>query len=174
MNMQNQTVKEGLIVNMKLRQEVRVRQKAGVGARQTVRVKQTVEAVEITCCQISLGTVSVYYGRETLLIDRPELTHTSRVVLTLCDPLSHKGYNLYTDRFSILAHKLDKVGITLTGTVQINRKGLPAAIASKKKQSKGTVCALMVLQWMDKKKISMSTKHTNTMTTVTSRYIHLT
>ncbi len=57
-NMQNQTVKEGLKVNMKLRQGVSetVRQKAGVRVRQTVRVKQTVEAVQMTAAAKVMGS----------------------------------------------------------------------------------------------------------------------
>ncbi len=124
----------------------------------------------------------VYYGRETLLIDRPDLGHTPKLVLTLAEPLTHKGYDLYTDRYytsPILADELEKVGITLTGTVQINRKGLPQEMTAKGKQPKGTVEAWrsgskMALSWVDKKKVFMlSTKHTNKTTQIQPRYKQL-
>ena len=43
--------------------------------------------------------VTIYYGKETELITRPGLNHTTKVVLTLMDPLCDLGYDLYTDRF---------------------------------------------------------------------------
>ncbi len=63
-----------------------------------------------------LYRVVVYYGRDTLLTDRPDLGHTPKVVLTLAEPLAHKGYGLYTDRYytrPILADELEKVVTSL-------------------------------------------------------------
>ena len=102
-----------------------------------------------------------------MLIDTPDLTQIPKVVLTLAEPITH---DLYTDRFytsPVLAHELGNIGLTLTGTVQANRKGLPGELQSVTRQTKGTVEAfrcgpVMALTWMDKKKILMlSTNHTN-------------
>lgn len=60
---------------------------------------------------------AIYYGRDTSLV-RPDLPHTTRVVLTLSDGLEHKGYDLYIDRFyssPLLATELSNLGITVTG-----------------------------------------------------------
>ena len=78
----------------------------------------------------------IYYGKETQLIMRPGLNHTTAVVLTLIDPLKNLGYDLYTDRFytsPLLAEELLQIRTTLTGTVMSNRKNMPAAV---KKTSK--------------------------------------
>ena len=45
-----------------------------------------------------LSSVLVYYGRETELINMPELNHTTKVVLTLIELIANMGYDLYTDR----------------------------------------------------------------------------
>ena len=87
--------------------------------------------------------VRIYYGKETQLIDCP-LPHTVKVVMTLVEPYHDKGYDLYLDRFygsPLLATELGKVGITVTGTVQSNRKGLPKDIVQKQKDPVGTVRA---------------------------------
>ena len=110
-------------------------------------------------------------------------TYNSRVVLTLVEPLHNKGYNLYVDRFyssPVLVSELSKVGITVTGTVQSNRKGLPSVAKSSRKESEGTVKAflsddskgdVLVLTWTDKRKIIMlSTKHSVSMVQVQTRY----
>ena len=90
----------------------------------------------------------------------------------LVEVLHNKGYDLYMDRYytsSVLATELSKVGITITGTIQTNRKGFPTAVKSSRKEPAGTVHAfrsndgsgdILVLTWMDKRKIVMlSTKH---------------
>ena len=119
-----------------------------------------------------LYNITVYYGKETQLIDRPDLPHTSCVVMTLVDGLHDKGYDLYIDRFyssPLLATELSKVGITITGTVQCNRKGLPQVFKDKKKEPCGTVAGyragnLLALYWVDKRKVHMlTTKHTLSM-----------
>ena len=125
-----------------------------------------------------LQRVKVYYGKDTHLIDSP-LPHTVRVVMTLVQPFHDKGYDLYVDRFynsPLLATELSKVGITVTGTVQSNRKGLPKEVTTKRKEPVGTVRAarsgkMLVLSWLDKRKVLMlSTKHSTTVVRVVSRY----
>ena len=119
-----------------------------------------------------LQRVCVYYGRETELIDREDLGQTTKVVLTLVQPFHHKGYDLYVDRFyssPTPATELSNVGISVTGTVQTNRKGVPTAVKKGHKEPVGKVRAfrsedgkgdILVLTWMDKRKIVMlSTKH---------------
>ena len=81
----------------------------------------------------------------------------------------NKGYDLYLDRFysrrPLLATDLDKVGITVTSTVQSSRKGLPQELITKRKNPHGTVRAacsgkILVLSWVDNRKVLMlSTKH---------------
>ena len=125
-----------------------------------------------------LHQLLIYYGKETMLVDKPDLGHTVRVVLTLATPLAHKVYILYTDRLytsPILAAELEKMEMTLTGTVQSNRRGLPEGVKGKCKGKKGEVRAFrsgnqMVLTWTDKRRIIMfSTKHSNNTVEVPSR-----
>lgn len=124
-----------------------------------------------------LQRVYVYFGKETQLVsnDKP---HTVRVIQTLVEPYHNKGYDLYVDWFynsPLLATELEKVGITITGTVQSNRKGLPKEVTVKRKVPRGTVQAtrsgnILVLSWTDKRKVLMlSTKHNASITQVQSR-----
>ena len=81
----------------------------------------------------------IYYGKETLLLANPRLNHTTRVCLSLMEPLKNMGYDLYTDRFytsPILASELLQIGTTITGTVMCNKKNLPVSVKSKKKTEK--------------------------------------
>ena len=116
----------------------------------------------------------IYYGKETQLITRVGLNHTTNVVLTLMDPLANLGYDLYTDRFytsPMLADELLQIRTTITGTVMCNRKNMPAAVKSNK-QKKGEVATyckgqLVVVQWTDKRTLTtLTTKHTNTMVSI--------
>lgn len=126
-----------------------------------------------------LSQVCIYYGKETQLVDQA-LPHTAKVVMTLVQPYHHLGYDLYVDRFyssPLLCTELTKVGITVTGTVQANRRGLPKDITAKRKEPPGTVKAarsnnMMALSWVDKRKVLMlSTKHSHSMVQVTTRYV---
>ena len=66
----------------------------------------------------------VYYGKETQLLSRPGLNHTTNVVLTLMAPLAGLGHDLYTDRFytsPLLASELLYIDTTLTGSVICNK-----------------------------------------------------
>ena len=126
--------------------------------------------------------ICIYYGKETQLIDQPELPHTCRVVMTLAEGMHDKGYDLYVDRFynsPLLAVELGKAGITVTGTVQSNRKGLPESFRSKKKEPRGTLTGyraddMLAFYWVDKRKVYMiSTKHQLSMVDVPARYVQL-
>ena len=128
-----------------------------------------------------MNNFQIYYGKDTPLIDRPDLKHTVKVVLTLVNHLRDKGYDLYTDRFytsPCLADELTALGITLTGTVMSNKKGLPQEVRQKIKQRKGDVRSYridnkMVLSWTDKRDVFMlSTKHSNEMLDVPTRLVH--
>lgn len=125
-----------------------------------------------------LQRVCVYFGKETQLVDSQH-SHTVRVVQTLVEPFHNRGYDLYVDRFyssPTLATELTKVGITVTGTVQANRKGLPKDITTKRKVPRGTIKAarcndILVLSWMDKRQVLMlTTKHNTSIVEVRSRY----
>ena len=120
----------------------------------------------------------IYYGRETQLVVTDH-NHTANVVLSLISPLVDHGYDLYTDRFytsPLLASELLKQKVTLTGTVMVNRKDMPAAVKGRKQQ-KGDVDTytkreMVVMQWTDKRTITtLSTKHANLMVSVPSRLV---
>ena len=98
--------------------------------------------------------------------------------MTLVEPFHHQGYDLYIDCFyssPLLSTELSKVGITVTGTVQANRQGLPKEVTVKQKESRDTVraarCRKMVaLSWLDKRKVLMlSTKHSIALVQVCTR-----
>ena len=47
---------------------------------------------------LDMHNLLIYYGKDTCLIERPDLSHTCKVVLTLRYYLKNKQYDLYTDR----------------------------------------------------------------------------
>ena len=119
----------------------------------------------------------IYYGKETLLSVIPGKNHTTNVVMTLMEPLSNMGYNLYVDHFYTspeLATELLRIGTTITGTVISNRRNMPAKVRETQ-QKRGDVAAYrhgpqVVVQWTDKRTlITLSTKYTNAMVSVPSR-----
>ena len=152
-----------------------------VGFRQYIRGKPQPWGIKAYVLSESrtgyMYNVIIYYGKETQLITKPGLNHTTNVVLTLVDPLRGLGYDLYTDRFytsPILAEELLHIGTTLTGTVMCNRRNMPAACKSKK-QKKGdvdTYCKgqTVVVQWTDKRTLTaLTTKHTNAMVLIPAK-----
>ena len=119
----------------------------------------------------------IYYGKETLLSVIPGKNHTTNVVMTLMEPLSNMGYDLYVDRSYTspeLATELLRIGSTITGTVMSNRRNMPAKV-QETRQKRGDVAAYrggpqVVVQWTDKRTlITLSTKYTNAMVSVPSR-----
>ena len=121
----------------------------------------------------------IYYGKETKIVHIRGLNHTTNVVLTLMAPLANKGYDLYTDSYYTspqLARQLLEIGTTITGTVMVNKRGMPAATKAKYKGKKGDVSsftnvALVVMQWTDKRTLTtLSTKYGNKMVSIPSRY----
>ena len=119
----------------------------------------------------------IYYGKETLLSVIPGKNHTTNVVMTLMEPLSNMGYDLYVDRFYTspeLATELLRIGSTITGTVMSNRRNMPAKVRETR-QKRGDAAAYhgspqVVVQWTDKRTlITLSTKYTNAMVSVPSR-----
>ena len=103
-----------------------------------------------------MHNVIVYFGKQTNLIDKPEWSHTVKVVVSLVE------HDLYTDRFytsPILADSLQQMNITLTGTVMSNKRGVPLQLKTKNKTSKGSIesyrCEdMMASSWMEKKKVT--------------------
>ena len=128
-----------------------------------------------------MHNLRIYFGKQTSLIDNTELSHTVKVVLTLVDHLKNKGYDLYTDQFytsPAQADRLQKCGLTLTGTIMSNRCGLPEQFKGKHKMDIGSTesyrCGdMMALAWRDKRIIYMlSTKHSNDRKDVPSWYVY--
>ena len=149
-----------------------------VGFRQYIRGKPQpwgIKAFVLSESQTGyMYNLVIYYGKETQLITRPGLNHTTNVVLTLMHPLAGLGYDLYTDRFytsPMLATELLLMDTTLTGTVMCNRKNMPVAINTNK-QKKGdmntyTKGPMVVIQWTDKRPLTLlTTKHTNSMVSI--------
>ena len=129
-------------------------------------------------CTGYLYSTIIYYGKETILLTQPGLNHTTRVVLTLMDPLANLGYDVYVDRFYSspeLAAELLKISTTITGTVMSSRKQMPPAV-KRGKQKKGEhdtykKGSMIVVRWTDKRTLLMlTTKHTNAMVDVQPRY----
>ena len=152
-----------------------------VGFRQYVRGKPQPWGIKAYVLSESktgyMYNLLVYYGKETQLLTKPGLNHTTNVVLTFVHPLRDLGYDLYTDRFytsPMLASELLHIHTSLTGTVMCNRKNMPHA-AKSKKQNRGdvdTYCngSMVVIQWTDKRTLTtLTTKHTNTMVSIPSK-----
>ena len=109
----------------------------------------------------------VYFGKETDLLQDTSLLHTTRVVLTLVEPLQGLGHHVITDCFYSspeLAMALEKRGLVFTGTVQINRRGMPLAVksTSDRQLQRREVKAYragkaMVMQWKEKRVITLLT-----------------
>ena len=94
-------------------------------------------------------------------------------------PLANKGYDLYTNHYYSspqLARQFLEIGTTITGTVMVNKRGMPAATKAKSKGKKGDVStytngALVVMQWTDKRTLTtLSTKYGNEIVFIPSRY----
>ena len=125
-----------------------------------------------------MHNILVYAGKQTPLLPLPTHSHTTKIVLTLVDYLQDKGHDLYTDRFYTsveLADELTKMGFSITGTIQKNRKFLPTKIKKLSKMSKASVITFrkkekMLLPWMDKRIVFMlSTKYSNDMVDIQTR-----
>ena len=88
-----------------------------------------------------------------------------------------RGHHVYTDNFyssPALFAELREQGFGASGTVHVNRRGLPPEL--KKNLSKGDVCSVAIdecmvaLKWADKRQVSMlSTVHDDSMLTKTRR-----
>ena len=132
-------------------------------------------------CESSTGYIwnfFVYAGSDTSYMEKyMDLPVTSRIVLSLMDPLLGKGYCLYTDNFytsPTLADKLVDCETDTVGTVRVTRKDVPAKIKEAKLKKGETVAAYrkksMVLKWKDKKDVCvLSTLHDDSMVQVKSR-----
>ena len=95
-----------------------------------------------------LQRVCVYYGKETQFIDNNH-RHTVRVVQMLVEPFHNKEYDLYVDRFytsPLLTSELYNVGITVTGTVQSNRRGMPKEVTAKRAPWQYLSCSIRLDQ----------------------------
>ncbi|KAF7414956.1 hypothetical protein HZH68_003445 [Vespula germanica] len=127
-------------------------------------------------CSTSGYTTSfqVYTGKST----NTEETTPTNVVMSLCQNIINLGHTLCTDkRYTsvALAEKLLSVDTHLIGILQVNRRGIPKDILSKKLQ-RGEIIArehkngITILKWKDKRDVLvLSTKHSVEMVTVTGR-----
>ena len=105
----------------------------------------------------------LYFGKETDILSDSQLLQTTRTVFTLTQPLEGLHHHVNTDRFYSspeLASELEQRGLAFTGTVQVNRRGMPHAIKSGGKLHRGTVRAyrlgkMMAFQWQDRRPITM-------------------
>ncbi|XP_017792479.1 PREDICTED: piggyBac transposable element-derived protein 4-like, partial [Habropoda laboriosa] len=122
-----------------------------------------------------LFTILPYYGSITSdNISRPDLPVNTRIPLHLYKKLldrvpDAKGYHMFTDRYytSIpLAEELLKMNCHLTGTINVNRKGVPTQIKKPKFSTRKTVAYRKnnntLLAWKDKRIITMLTNYYNT------------
>ncbi|CAK9810844.1 PiggyBac transposable element-derived protein 4 [Anthophora plagiata] len=122
-----------------------------------------------------LFTILPYYGSITSdNISRPDLPVTTRIPLHLYQKLldripNAKGYHMYTDRYytSIpLAEELLKMNCHLTGTIKVNRKGVPKEMKKPKFSTRKTVTyrksRTTLLAWKDKRIITMLTNYYST------------
>ncbi|XP_028660386.2 piggyBac transposable element-derived protein 4-like [Erpetoichthys calabaricus] len=120
-----------------------------------------------------LSQFEPYYGSCTKdILPYPDLPVPARVVLHLVKGLIQddrsSGYHVYTDRYytsPALGVELTKLRVSITGTVQKNRKLLPSDIKKKLKLKKNESVAWksnkqLALVWQDKRLIFMySTFH---------------
>ncbi|XP_047361946.1 piggyBac transposable element-derived protein 4-like [Vespa velutina] len=129
-----------------------------------------------------LFTILPYYGSITSdNISRSDLPVTTRIPLHLYNKLLNripdaKGYHMYTDRYYtsiLLAEELLKMNCHLTGTIQVNRKGVPTQIKKPKFSRKTTVAyrknSTTLLAWKDKRIITILTNYYNTQLQSTHR-----
>ena len=86
------------------------------------------------------GCVCVLHQGDT---DHP---HIVQVVQTLVEPFHNNGY---VDRYytsPLFASWLSKVGITITGTVQSNRRGVPKEVTGKRAPWQYPSCSIRIRQ----------------------------
>lgn len=105
-----------------------------------------------------------YYGSITSKnLIKPQLPVSSRIPLHLYNNLlanvpDAQGYHMYTDRYYtsiILAEELLQIKCHLTGTIKINRKGIPDPIKKPKFGENKSIAykkgRTMILSWKDKR-----------------------
>lgn len=120
----------------------------------------------------------VYTGTGTQYNEKYEdLPVTSKIVMTLLDPLLDKGYCLYIDNYYSSPSLSDLLCTKLTdcvGTVRMNRKEMPKNVKDAKLKKGEIACAFrrktMALKWKDKRDVGiLSSIHDNAMVQVKSR-----
>lgn len=132
-----------------------------------------------------LFTILPYYGSHTSEnISRLDLPVSTRIPIHLYKKLldrvpDAKGYHMFTDRYytSItLAEELRKMNCHLTGTININRKGVPTQMKKPKLTANKTVAYrknnTTLLAWKDKRVVTMLTNYYTTQIQSTSRILH--
>ncbi|CAK9827592.1 PiggyBac transposable element-derived protein 4 [Anthophora retusa] len=124
-----------------------------------------------------------YYGSVTTdILIRPDLPVSSRIVLQLYHTLltanpEAKGYHIFTDRYFTgipLARELLKLSCYLTGTINTNRKYVPAVIKKPAVTKNNTVAAyrsgdILLLAWKDKRIVTILSSYDTSGTTIIER-----
>ncbi|GFY54378.1 uncharacterized protein TNIN_203711 [Trichonephila inaurata madagascariensis] len=157
--------------------------KGRLGWKQFIPLKRARFGVKcfMLCESISgyVWSIIIYTGKDTIL--KPEyskLCFSSQIVLTMMEPLLHKGYCLTIDNYYSspeLADKLYSCRTDVYGTLNLKRKEVPKEM-QKKKLKKGKIIAFQrgkvtVMKWMDKKKVSLLSTIHNTDGTNSNRVV---
>ena len=151
-----------------------VKSKARFGFKQYIKNKPVRFGVKIfALCDSKTSycyRFEVYTGRDNA--SQPDTGLTHNVVMRLIAGLEHQGYEVYTDNFYTspgLLKSLTDLGIDLTGTCQVKRRGVPAAMQNVKlflkKAERGAMRYMRVgnqlfIQWKDKRVVTvLSSRH---------------
>ncbi|KAF8789082.1 PiggyBac transposable element-derived protein like [Argiope bruennichi] len=141
--------------------------KGRLGWKQFIPLKRARFGVKcfMLCESISgyIWSIIIYTDKDTIL--KPEnskLCFSSQIVLTMMEPLLHKGYCLTIDNYYSspeLADKLVSCRTDTYGTLNLKRKEVLKEM-QKKKLKKGEIIAFQrgkvtVMKWMDQKKVSL-------------------
>lgn len=105
----------------------------------------------------------LYCGRDSHQILEEGISKTGQAVLDVVAPFSNRGHHVYSDRLysSIaLAENLYRKGFHYTGTIQLNRVGIPPQAKNVSGMRRGDISAfrrdnVLVLNWRDKRIVSM-------------------
>ena len=124
------------------------------------------------CCSKTgyLWDFEVYTGRQNQQQAEHGLAHN--VVVRMCEPFDHQGYEVYHDQFytsPALAETLSDLGIKCVGTCQSNRRNFPEQLRNVKQWDKLAQRGAMrfvgsgdklFIQWKDKRTVTvLSTLH---------------
>ena len=151
-----------------------IKSKARFGFKQYIKNKPVRFGVKVFALCDSQNSYcynfEVYTGKDHGA--QPEVGLTRDVVVRLLSGFEHQGYEVYTDQFytsPALLKDLSALGIDLTGTCQMNRRGIPCTLKDVKQWQKNAPRGGMryvrkdnqvVIQWKDKRVVTVvSSRH---------------